>query len=136
MTHAINWFEIPSGDFDRAVDFYTAVLERDIDLYEDDTSTNGTAGMFHTEDGEIGGMIVGTEEYTAESGATIPYKPTADSGVIVYLPVDGDLDDALDRVESNGGEVLVPKEAIPDMANHYAIVTDSEGNRIGLVSEE
>lgn len=136
MTHAINWFEIPSVDFDRAVDFYSTVLEREIDVYDDDTdeTSNGRAGMFHTEDGDVGGMIVEMDEFTAESGATIPYTPTADSGVVVYLPVDGDLDETLSRVDAADGEVLIPKEGIPEMEGHYAIITDSEGNRIGLMS--
>lgn len=137
MTHAISWFEIPSIDFDRAVGFYSTVLNREIDVHnpEADESPNGKAGMFQTDDGEVGGMIVETDEYTTDSGATVSYMPIADSGVVVYLTVDDDLDDALSRVESTGGEVLVPKEPVPNMG-HYAIFTDPEGNRIGLFSTE
>lgn len=134
MTHAISWVEIPSTDFERAVDFYTTVLNREIDVYEPEPEDvdNGRAGMFHTEEGEVGGMIVEVESFTTESGATIRYAPTADSGPVVYLSVE-DVDDALARAESVGGEVLVGKESVPDMG-HYAILKDTEGNRIGLFS--
>ncbi|MFC4438402.1 MULTISPECIES: VOC family protein [Natrialbaceae] len=136
MTHAFTWVELPSTDFDRAVDFYSEITGRDIDVYdpEEEDSQNGRAGMFHTEDGDVGGMILENEEFTAESGATIPYTPTVDSGPVVYLTVDGDLDTALSHVESSGGEVLIPKENIPEMDSYYAVVADTEGNRVGLTS--
>ncbi|GAB7019487.1 VOC family protein [Halostagnicola bangensis] len=136
MTHALNWFELPSTDFDRAVDFYSIVLERDIEVHSpEDDDPAGRAGMFDTEDGEVGGMIVEADEYTTESGDTIGYHPM-DDGLVIYLTVDGDLDDVVARVESNGGETLIPKESIPEMGGHYAVITDSEGNRVGLVSED
>lgn len=139
MTHAISWVEIPSTDFDRAVGFYSTVLNSEIEEYdpETDESENGRAGLFHTDnEGDVGGMVVEATEYTTESGATVSYEPTADSGPIVYLTVDGDLDDALSQVESAGGEILVSKEPIPEMDGHYAVITDSEGNRVGLMSDE
>lgn len=138
MTHVISWFEIPSTDFDRAVDFYSTVLNREIEIYEPETDNtpNGRAALFSTDENEVGGMIVEATDYTTDSGATISYTPTDDSGVVVYLTVTGDFDDALSRVESTGGEILIPKEAIPDMDSHYAVIADTEGNRIGLMSGE
>lgn len=138
MTHAISWFEIPSTDFDRAVDFYSTVLNREIEIYEPETddAPNGRASLFSTDENEVGGMIVEATDYTTDSGATISYTPTDDSGVVVYLTVTDDFDDALSRVESTGGEILIPKEAIPNMDRHYAVIADTEGNRIGLMSSE
>ncbi len=138
MSHAFNWVEIPSIDFDRAVDFYSTVLNEELDVYEpeSDDAPNGRWGMFPAEEGAVGGMIVETDEYTPDSGETIPYAPVDDSGLVVYLSVDGDLDDVLARVESAGGEVLVPPEPIPDTGGHYALITDSETNRIGLMAAE
>jgi uncharacterized protein len=139
MTHAFSWVELPSLDFDRAIEFYSAVLNRDIVVHEPDSdeSINGRAGMFHSEDEidetTVSGMIVESDEYISESGATISYSPS-DTGAIIYLTVDGDLDDALSRAESAGGEVVIPKEEIPGHNSHYAIITDTEGNRVGLVS--
>lgn len=143
MSNTFNWVELPSTDFDRAVDFYSTILSRGIDVHEppDDASNgnengNGKAGLFQTDDGDVGGMIVESDAYTTASGASIPYTPTADSGPVVYLSVDGDLDDTLDRVDATGGEILAPKEPIPNEGGHYAIVTDTEGNRVGLMSTD
>ncbi|SFS42098.1 VOC family protein [Halostagnicola kamekurae] len=135
MAHVINWFEIPSTDFDRAVDFYATVLDREIDVHSPDDEPGERAGMFHVEDGEVGGMIVESGEYTGESGESIAYEPN-DSGPLVYLTVEDDLDDVLDRVDSSGGETVLPKESIPEMQSHFAVITDSEGNRVGLTSTE
>lgn len=140
MSNTFNWVELPSIDFDRAVGFYSTILNREIDVHEPemDDASNGKAGLFQTDDGDggVGGMIVETDTYTTDNGASIPYTPTADSGAVVYLSVDGDIDDALGRVDATGGEVLIPKEPIPDDGGHYAIITDTEGNRVGLMSTD
>ena len=138
MGHAISWFEIPATDYDRAVEFYSTVLDREIDEFEneDETETEGRYGIVRTDDGEVGGAIAQMDEYSFEEGeGTITYEPSADSGVIVYLSVEGDLNDALSAVEPAGGDVLVTKRETGE-GSHYALVEDSEGNRIGLMSAE
>lgn len=62
MSNTFNWVELPSTDFDRAVDFYSTILSRGIDVHEppDDASNgnengNGKAGLFQTDDGDVGG---------------------------------------------------------------------------------
>ncbi|MFC6725400.1 VOC family protein [Halobium palmae] len=142
MTHAISWFEIPTTEFDRAVDFYATVLDSEISEYspEDgddyDHETYGRAATFPVEEGEVGGMLVEIDEFTSDSGETIHYAPASESGIVVYLSVDGDLDDALARVESAGGEVVVPTQSLEEMEGHWAMIVDSEGNRVGLMSTE
>lgn len=139
MGHAISWFEIPVIDYDRAVEFYATVLDREIDEYEggdeEESETEERYGLFRTEEGEIGGALAQMDEFAPDDGgATISYVPAADSGTVVYLTVDGDLNDALSRVEPAGGEVLIGKEETGE-GGYYAFVTDTEGNRIGLTSE-
>lgn len=143
MTHTINWFEIPVTDYDRAVEFYETVLDREIDEYENgdenhnDAEMEGRYGMFRTEEGEVGGALAQMEGgYTPEDDeTTLPYTPTDNSGPILYLTLRGDLDDTLPAIEPAGGSVLVDREATGE-GSHFAIVTDTEGNRIGLLSEE
>lgn len=137
MTHTFGWVEIPSNDFDRAVDFYSSALDEEIEVHEhEEGGITHRMGMFSAEEDDVSGMIVGNDEYTTDSGETIAYTPTADSGVIVYLNVEDDLDDVLSRVESAGGEILIPAEPIPETDGYYALITDSERNRIGLMSTE
>ena len=40
----------------------------------------------------------------------------------------------LDKVEKNGGEIIVKKSLHADESGYYAIFIDSEGNKIGLHS--
>jgi predicted enzyme related to lactoylglutathione lyase len=51
--------------------------------------------------------------------------------VMIYIEVD-DIPAYLEKVEANGGEVLVPMTEIPD-GGHFAWFGDPEGNMIGLL---
>lgn len=142
MSHAISWFEIPVTDYDRAVTFYETVLDREIDEFENDdpgsgTESEGRYGMFRTDEGEIGGALAQMDEgYTPVNGeTTIPYTSIDEAGPILYLTIENDLDDALSAVPPAGGTVLVGKEATGE-GSSFAIVTDTEGNRVGLFAEE
>ena len=54
--------------------------------------------------------------------------------VTLYLDGGEDLQLMLDKVEKNGGKVLVPKTPHADENGFFAIFLDSEGNRMGLSS--
>jgi hypothetical protein len=62
------------------------------------------------------------------------FKPSADSGVTIWLNAGDDLQVALDRVEAAGGQILQPKTPISEEYGHMAMILDTEGNRIGLHS--
>ena len=62
------------------------------------------------------------------------YIPTK-NGVLVYLNLGHDLQPALDRVEKSGGKILLQKTLIDPEMGYYALVVDSEGNRMGLHSK-
>ena len=65
------------------------------------------------------------------------YLPSRE-GTLVYLNVSGDLDDVLGRVGAAGGEALLPKTALGGDAGggYVAWVLDTEGNKVGLFSQE
>jgi predicted enzyme related to lactoylglutathione lyase len=115
------WFEIPAADFGRAVGFYEKVFARKL----------------KTE--KIGKMDLAVFPYDRElaiSGCVLAgegHKPAAD-GTMVYINVDDDLDDSLERVWSAGGRVTQPKTALPPGMGFFAHFIDSEGNRVGLHS--
>lgn len=118
--NAVNWFEIPSVDFDRAVDFYSTVLGQPLQKMD----FNGTPnGLFPYDQGQgVGGAVVHDEQY----------KPSADS-FIIYLNArsESDLEAMLKRVPQAGGQVLMSKTNIGD-PGFIALFLDSEGNRVGL----
>ena len=120
MKNAINWFEIPATDFDRAVRFYRAIYDNDMP-----TRDMGHIKMafFSHEQGQIGGAVVNGEGY-------LPSKV----GSKVYLNGGSDLMTVLDRVETAGGSIVHGKSEISPEIGHVAIIQDTEGNHIYLHS--
>ena len=116
---AINWFEIPCADLDRATMFYETMLGTKL-VRKDHF---GPVAIFDAEETGTGGTLV---KRTFQ-------KPGA-NGPMVYLNCDGDLDEVLARVPAAGGLVLQPKTAVPGGYGHFACLRDSEGNHVGLHS--
>jgi predicted enzyme related to lactoylglutathione lyase len=62
------------------------------------------------------------------------YKPSAESGPLVYFNANPDLQVALDKVESAGGTIVIPKTQITPEYGYMAVFLDSEGNRVAFHS--
>jgi predicted enzyme related to lactoylglutathione lyase len=119
MNNAINWFEIPANDFDRAVKFYSNILDVEMQV----SDANGMSyAMFPVQEG-VGGGIVKHEGFTP-----------SDKGPLVYLNGGDDLNNVLSKVETAGGKVEMEKTKINDEYGFFAIFHDSEGNRMALHS--
>ena len=118
--HQVVWFDIPVRDFDRAVRFYSAVLGAQ--LKKEQAGPGAAIAVLPHPEGSIGGALV----------LNIDAHPS-ESGPLLYLNVNGRIDDALDAVERLGGKVLSAKHSIAPFGQR-AIVLDSEGNRIALHS--
>jgi len=120
MAHAINWFEIPAKNLQRAKTFYETVLSIEMTLPFPDTKY----AMFPADmqSGEIGGGLVEEEGY----------EPSQ-QGSLIYLNGGNDLDVPLARVEAAGGKITLPKTSIGPNG-FVARFTDSEGNRIAFHS--
>ncbi|KYG79834.1 glyoxalase [Roseivirga seohaensis] len=120
MKSFISIFEIPTTDFSRAVNFYQSILDIEISEIE----MQGTQmGLFPSDGQAASGVLIKGEGYT----------PSSD-GVIIYLNGGDDLQFILNKVEGNGGEIIVPKTLIDEENGHFAMFLDTEGNRIGLHS--
>jgi predicted enzyme related to lactoylglutathione lyase len=120
MNSYISMFEIPATDISRAVSFYEALLDINIEKMD------------------VEGMQMGVLPYEGQmvTGVIIQadgYKPSAD-GVTMYLNAGDNLQVILDRVEKNGGQIIVPKTAHADESGYFAIFLDSEGNKMALNS--
>jgi uncharacterized protein len=124
MANAISWFEIPADNFDRAVKFYSTLLEAD--LQKMDMGSSIMAFLPATQD-EVGGAIVYVPDKTQG------YKPSH-SGSVVYLNGGDDLSEKLSRVEGAGGKIITPKTDIGQGFGYYAFFEDTEGNRVGFHS--
>jgi uncharacterized protein len=121
MRHAVNWFEIPVADLTRAVKFYETMTGRTIKR-EFFGPPGEEMGMFETGDDQaVGGCLLSSPNA----------KPAAD-GTTVYLNAEPSIDAWLGRVKPAGGQVVVPKTALPEGMGFFAHIIDSEGNRVGL----
>lgn len=121
MKNAINWFEIPVKNFDKAKKFYETILSADMQLME----AMGMKSAFfpaEMETGGIGGCIIQGQGY----------EPLL-NGTLVYLNGGEDLGTPLSKVEAAGGKILLPKTAIGHNG-FMAHFTDTEGNKVGLHS--
>lgn len=118
MRNAINWFEIPVTDIERAVKFYSTLF--DIQLKR--MSSDGFSSAMFPAEGGIGGALVSGNGYTPDPG-----------GALIYLNANPDLNVVLERVERAGGQQERGKTDIGE-DGFYAIIRDTEGNRIGLHS--
>lgn len=120
MKSFISIFEIPATDITRAVNFYQAILDIEIDKME---FPEMQMGIFPYENQMVTGVIMKAEGYT----------PSA-NGITIYLNGGDNLQAILDKVQINGGEIMVPKSLHADESGYYAIFLDSEGNKMGLHS--
>ena len=119
MSNALNWFEIPVSDMDRAHRFWQDVLAEDL---KRETFGGQPHSLFPTRDRGVGGALVKDDKR----------RPAGD-GSLVYLNVDGRLDACVARVARAGGAVVLPRTAIGEHG-FIAMVRDTEGNVVGLHS--
>ena len=121
LGNALNWFEIPVSDFDRAKKFYETIFS-----YEIPENIMGQARMgFFLHDfknGKIGGAIVHNPELITPGT----------NGSLIYLNCQPDLQVVLDRVEKAGGKIMLQKTEISPEYGFMAVIIDTEGNRIAL----
>ena len=115
-----SWFEIPTQNLSRAQKFYESVFNIKLQPPQE---PNGHMAIFpgdHEHAGAMGALV--TSEIAAPS----------QQGTVVYLSCP-DLNQTLQRVEENGGQVFLPRTDIGE-DGYFAHFRDTEGNRVGLYS--
>lgn len=122
MNSYVAIFEIPATDITRAISFYEKILDLKIEKME---FPGMEMGLLPFENQMVTGVIMKGEGY----------EPSAD-GVTIYLNGGNDLQKVLNKVESTGGKIIIPKTPHADEVGFFAIFIDSEGNKMGLHSPE
>lgn len=120
MKSYISIFEIPATDIARAVGFYQEILGVKIERMD---FPDIQMGLLPYEEQMVTGVIIKGKDY----------QPSA-NGVTIYLNGGENLQTILDKVEANGGKIIVPKTPHADEVGYFAIFHDSEGNKMGLHS--
>lgn len=120
MKNAINWFEIPATDFERAKTFYETILDGTIQVMPHPAMKYGMLPA-DMENGVGGGLVEGPG-----------YEPS-DKGALIFLNGGDDLAVPLAKVEKAGGKILLPKTSLGPNG-FMAHFTDTEGNKMALHS--
>jgi uncharacterized protein len=118
--NAVNWFEIPAADLDRAQRFYETLLG---DTLKRESMGSEQMAIFPSEgDNAVSGCLNLGAQGVAPSR----------QGTRVYLDAGASIDAVLARVAAAGGRIHTPKTALPPGMGFFAHVEDSEGNIVGL----
>ena len=116
------WTDIPVMNLDRAIKFYSAVLGNEVKKLSDGGMDYGL--LPHEGSNASGCLCV-----RSDSGG-VDNRPSA-NGPLIYLLVEGRLDQAVEAARANGGKILRARQKIGEHG-FRAVIIDSEGNRIAL----
>lgn len=120
--NSLNWFEIPVENMHRAKQFYQQIFCIEMD---EQTIMGMQMAFFPSEqgNGKVGGALVKSDLHKSNT-----------EGVLVYLNANPDVSLVLERIEEEGGVVLMYKTMLTAGAGFIAIFIDTEGNRVALHS--
>lgn len=122
-TNAIQNFQIPVLDFESAHNFYSKVMDYELDKME---YSGAQLGLFKYDmEKGVGGTLIKSDGLTPSN-----------QGTMVYLHAGNDLQPFLDRVRQFGGQVVHEKTQLGPEMGYFAIFNDTEGNRVGLYSKK
>ena len=118
--NALNWFEIPVSNMDRALKFYSTILGAEMSTME--AMSGFHMAMFPSEKG-VGGALLQGEGY-------VPSK----EGAVIYLNGGEDLQYILDRIPGAGGKIIQQKIQITPDLGYFAVFLDTERNKVAIHS--
>ncbi|AJQ94397.1 VOC family protein [Gynuella sunshinyii] len=116
---SIIWADIPVKDLERAMHFYSKVL----DVQFRHRSSDSPIAVFEHRPGQVSACL-----FTSE------HEQPSREGIIVYWNVEGRLKAAEALVPGCGGTILRGTHAIEPFG-YRSVVLDSEGNRLALHSQ-
>ncbi len=124
-TNAITWFEIPVKDMNRAKKFYDTILDMKMESkFIEETNEElaffpFTGAEVRATSGRVSGVLVKNNRVEPSGTETT-----------VYLNANPSIEEVIDKVETAGGKIILSKTKI--FAGYFALIYDTEGNRVGL----
>jgi predicted enzyme related to lactoylglutathione lyase len=110
------WTDIPVTNLDRAIKFYSAILGKEVRKMSEPGFEYGL--LLHEEQNASGCLWVGGDSVANKNGPS-------ETGPLIYLSVEGRLNEAVEAAKVNGGKVLNEKQQIGPHGVR-AIIIDSE----------
>ena len=120
-SNSLNWFEIPATDITRAKKFYGAIFNTEMEEMGEMMGMKMVAFPNDPGNGKASGALVQSQMH----------KPSTE-GTVNYLNANPSIQAVIDRIETAGGKVVMPKTQISPEIGYMAFFIDSEGNRVGL----
>ena len=122
--NALNWFEIPVKDLERARDFYETIFDSELEEMTEMMGMKMVGFPSEPGNGKVSGALVQSEMH----------EP-AQAGAVIYLNANPSIQEIIDRIEEAGGTVVLPRTEIAPEIGFMAFFIDSEGNKVGLHSQ-
>ena len=123
-SNSLNWFEIPAKDIDRAQKFYETIFDIKMQPMGELMGMKMIGFPAERGSGKANGGVVQSQMH----------NPSKD-GAVIYLNANPDLGPVVEPVQAAGGQVEMPKTQISPEIGYMAFFVDSEGNKIGLHSQ-
>lgn len=120
VDHTIVWFYIPVSDMDRAIRFYEAVTDSELQRLPLPTGEETALFPARGDGGVTGCLFHSPDDRPSEFGSRVYFN--AEPGIDAWIA----------RIEQAGGRIVVPKTRISPERGFFAYFIDSEGNRVGL----
>jgi hypothetical protein len=121
MKNAINWFEIPTREMDKAVAFYEKTLGITLKREVFGGLPHAVFTIEAMDSGVAGALVSG------------PHLVPGAAGTCIYLECPDGVTACLARAKAAGATVVAPHTSIGENG-WIAIIRDLEGNQVGLHS--
>lgn len=124
-SNAINWFQIPVLETNRAKKFYETILDIEMrtqripETDEELTFFPFSQSGVRATSGRVSGVLARNKRS----------KPSID-GITVYLNANPAIQTVISKIEPAGGKIIIPKTKIS--AGYFSVFIDTEGNKVGL----
>lgn len=120
-SNSLNWFEIPATDITRAKKFYENIFNMQMDDMGEMMGMKMVGFPSDAGNGKASGALVQSQMHVPST-----------TGAVIYLNANPNIQEVIDRIESAGGKVSMPKTEISPEIGYMAFFLDSEGNNMGL----
>lgn len=119
--NALNWFEIPATDIERAQGFYEGIFDVKLTPLPEMMYMKMVGFPINMESGKVSGALAASD-----------YHQPSTEGSLIYLNANPQIQVVIDRIEEFGGKIVLPRTEISPEIGYMAFFIDTEGNRVGL----